>query len=72
MKSKSIKFRCKLHALCGLGGYPYRLDIYSGKTADAHCRFGLDGNVVVSLVDIAKDMAENDIEFFFNNYFTNR
>ena len=57
MKSKSTKFRCKLHSLCGQGGYPYHLDIYSGKTEDAHCRYSLDGNVVVSLVDIAKDMA---------------
>ena len=70
MKSKPIKFGYKLWALCGVDGYTYHLDIYCGKSEENHGRFGLGGNVVLSMVDIANDMGEKDIEFFFDNYFS--
>ena len=70
MKSKPIKFGYKLWAMCGVDGYTYHLDIYCGKSEEAHGRFGLGGNVVLSMVDIANGMGEKDIEFFFDNYFS--
>ena len=64
MKSKPIKFGYKLWAMCGVDGYTYHLDIYCGKSEEPHGRFGLGGNVVLSMVKIANEMDEKNIEFF--------
>ena len=70
MKSKPIKFGYKLWALCGVDGYPYHLDIYCGKTEEAHGEYGLGGNVVLSMVNIVDEFEEKNVEFFFDNYFS--
>ena len=70
MKSKLIKFGYKLWALRGVDGYPYHLDIYCGKSEEAHGKYGLGGNVVLSMVELANAFGEKDSEFFFDNYFS--
>ena len=73
MKSKPTKFRYKIWSLCGNDGYPYHLDIYFGKFEGPGNEFGLGGKVVLEMVDVLKDMNDDDItncEFFFDNYFT--
>ena len=47
----------------------YHLIIYCRATGEAHGRFGLGGNIVNTMVDVANGMDETAIEFFFDNYF---
>ena len=73
MKSKPIKFGYKIWSLCGNDEYPCHLDVYCGKTEGPGNEFRLGGKVVPEMVDVLKDMNDNDIsncEFFFDNYFT--
>ena len=73
MKSKPIKFGYKIWSLCGNNGYPYHLDIFCGKSEGPGNEFGLGGKVVSGMVDVLKDMNDDDItncEFFFDYYFT--
>ena len=53
--------------------YPYHLDLYCGKSEDPGNKFGLDGKAVLGMVNVLKDMKDDDInncEFFLDNYFT--
>ena len=73
MKSKPIKFGWKIQCLCGNDGYPYHLDIYCRKFKDSGNKFGLDGKVALEMVNVLKDMKDDDItdwEFFLDYYFT--
>ena len=73
MKAKPIKFGYKLWSLCGDDGYPYHLDIYCGKSNVTHGNYGLGGNVVLSMVDIAEKLGEKtNVEFFFDNFFSSQ
>ena len=72
-KSKPIKFEQKIWNLCGNDGYPYLLDIYCGKSADPEYKFDLYGKVVLEMVNVLKDMKDDDItncEFFLDYFST--
>ena len=56
-------------SLCGNDGYPYHLDIYCGKSKDPGNKFGLDGKIVLEMVNVLKGMKDDDItncEFFLD------
>ena len=53
--------------------YPYHLVLYCGKSEDPGNKFGLDEKAVLGMVNVLKDMRDDDInnsEFFLDNYFT--
>ena len=68
----TIKFGYKLSSLCSNDGYRYHLDIYCRKSGEPINKFGLDGKVVLEMVNVLKDMNDDitKCELFFDNYFT--
>ena len=68
-----IKFGYKVWSLCGNDGYPYHLDIYCEISERPRNGFVLGMKVVLEMVNVLKDMNDDDItkcEFFLDNYFT--
>ena len=63
-----IKFGYKVWSLCGNNGYPQHLDFYCGISERPRNGFVLGGKVVVEIVNVLKDMNDDDItkcEFFW-------
>ena len=66
---KPIRFGYKLWGLCGPDGYPYKLNIYTGK-CETHTE-ALGSSVVNAKVNV---VIENSVaskhRFYFDNFFT--
>ncbi len=52
IKGKPIRFGYKLWAVCGAGGYPYKLKIYTGKDSTRRSEEPLGQQVVKDLLDV--------------------
>ena len=66
IKMKPIKFGFKLWMLCSADGFPYNIQIYTGKSEDTG---PLGQRVVIKLLECVTD-ADNHI-VYFDNFFTN-
>lgn len=70
IKGKPIRFGYKLWGLCGNDGYPYRLELYSGKQK---CQRQLPWStlIVEQMADkIISHSSPTEHEVFFDNFFT--
>ena len=61
MKSKPIKFGFKLWSLCGHDGYPYHMEIYTGKSEEKFV-FGLGGDVVQKMINTVIEIDEGNLK----------
>ena len=67
MHNKPVKFGYKLWSLASSNGYPFHIDVYSGK-GNSPLETTLGEHVVLKLVDIVDDVTQHTITF--DNYFT--
>lgn len=70
IRGKPIRFGFKLWSLCAVNGYPYHLQIYTGRDTSTSSE-PLGTRVVKSMVDVVSTYS--DIEshsFYFDNFFT--
>jgi DNA excision repair protein ERCC-6 len=69
IKGKPIRFGYKLWCLCGSDGFPYHLEIYTGRKAASDGPLGT--RVINTMIDVVKcHSCVKDHEFFFDNFFT--
>ncbi|XP_050297255.1 piggyBac transposable element-derived protein 3-like [Anthonomus grandis grandis] len=68
IKGKPIRFK-NWALLCSSNGYMISFEIYTGKS-DAEKVFGLDGDVVMSLLHKSEVPSNQGYKIFVNNYFT--
>ncbi|XP_043191510.1 piggyBac transposable element-derived protein 3-like [Amphibalanus amphitrite] len=74
MKGKPVRFGFKLWVLASSDGYPYQVEMYTGKNAGpgegrAGCEsLGLGGDVVLRLLECLQTPAQHHV--FFDNYFS--
>jgi hypothetical protein len=70
MKMKPVRFGFKLWVLAATDGYPYALQIYTGKTI-GNVKQPLGFRVVESLLQPVKDLSEpGKHTVYFDNFFT--
>lgn len=69
IRGKPIRFGFKNWALCSSSGYMVAFDIYTGKN-NTEKRFGIGGDVVVSLIKSAEVPASSGFQIYFDNYFS--
>ncbi|KAJ8909477.1 hypothetical protein NQ315_015407 [Exocentrus adspersus] len=70
-KGKPIWFGFKNWALCTDNGYLLAFDIYTVKSTEpGRHEFGLEGQVVLSLLDLAGIPSNAGYKLYFDNYFT--
>lgn len=71
LPDKPHKWRFKLFVICGVSGYGYKFEVYSGqenKCASGEPQLGASANVVVRL---AREVPTNqNYRIFFDNYYT--
>ncbi|XP_030763273.1 piggyBac transposable element-derived protein 2-like [Sitophilus oryzae] len=70
IKGKPIRFGYKNWALCTRTGYCVTFDIYTGKSDARENKFGLGGDVVLTLLENAKICPNSGYKIYFDNYFT--
>ena len=69
IRGKPIRFGYKIWTLCSTDGYPYHLNIYTGKVANNPVPLG--SRVVNKMVDIIKEHSDPiNHELYFDNFFT--
>lgn len=68
IKAKPIRFGFKLWSLCSSNGYPYHMNIYTGKSADSTEPLG--SKVVNGFIDIVRQNSDVTKHYFFDNFFT--
>ena len=73
MKGKPVRFGFKLWVLASSGGYPYRVELYTGKNTGQSDNsqtesLGLGGDVVLRLLDCLQ--APQQHEVYFDNFFS--
>lgn len=66
IRGKPIRFGYKLWALCSSDGYPYHLEIYTGKSEERVAPLG--ESVVMKLANLVEN--PNEKELYFDNFFT--
>ena len=66
IRGKPIRFGYKLWALCSSDGYPYHLDIYTGR--DANRASPLSESVVMKFADLLENSSGKAL--YFDNFFT--
>ncbi|CAB4064699.1 unnamed protein product [Lepeophtheirus salmonis] len=63
----------KIWCLCSKGGYLYAFDLYMGKSSNTessnYSKFGVVGNVILSLIGQAKIPRNEDYKIFYDNFF---
>lgn len=69
IKGKPIRFGYKNWAICNSSGYMISFEVYTGKS-DSEKRFGLGGDVIMSLLEKSEVPPSNGHKIFFDNYFT--
>lgn len=69
IKGKPIRFGFKNWALCTSSGYNVAFDIYMGKDENKKV-FGLGGDKVISLIEMAEVPPKQGYKIFFDNYFS--
>ena len=68
IRNKPIRFGYKLWALCGNDGFPYHVQIYTGKSED---KSPLGQRVVQTMVDVVKTASKPERhELYCDNFFT--
>jgi len=71
IKGKPIRYGYKIWCLCGTDGFPYHLQIYTGKTADGKTSVPLGSRVINDLIDRVKPHTDLLCHaFYFDNFFT--
>lgn len=70
IRGKPIRFGFKVWMLCSSTGYPYAMDIYSGKKSESdNCISGqLGPRVVNELLSVVGDNSQHEV--YFDNFFT--
>jgi DNA excision repair protein ERCC-6 len=66
IRSKPIRFGYKIWMLCSSGGYPYNMQIYSGKDSDENGPLG--HRVINKMTEVIEKPSNHEI--FFDNFFT--
>ena len=67
IRGKPIRFGYKLWMLCSADGFPYRAEIYCGKTDRPQNR-SLGEHVILSMLDVVPVKTQH--ELYFDNFFT--
>ena len=68
IRNKLIRFECDVWCFCGENGYPYQLNVYTGKSENDVAPLGT--RVVKGMVDIVKEHSDQKRhELFFDNCF---
>ena len=71
IRGKPIRFGFKIWALCGSDGYPYKLDIYTGRSSNRDPRLPLGQQVVEDMLAVVSRLSEPaKHEVFFDNFFS--
>jgi hypothetical protein len=70
IRGKPVRFGFKNWALCHSTGYMVAFDIYVGKNADTVKKFGIGGDVVISLMKSANIPSHAGYKLYFDNYFS--
>lgn len=70
IRGKPIRFGFKNWAICSSTGYLYGFDIYTGKSDKKENVFGVGGDVVLKLIELAKVPPNKGFKIFFDNYFS--
>jgi DNA excision repair protein ERCC-6 len=65
-----IHFGFKYWALCSCEEYMITFKVYNGKDSDRIHQYGLRGDSVLSLINVAGVRAHGGRKVFFDNYFT--
>ena len=67
IKGKPIRFGFKIWMMCSSSGYPYNMQLYSGKVQDKPTQ-PLGSRVVKDMLSVVKEPSNHSI--FFDNFFT--
>jgi hypothetical protein len=70
IRGKPVRFGFKNWALCHSTGYMVAFDIYVGKNADTVKKFGIGGDVVISLMKSANIPSHAGYKLYVDNYFS--
>jgi hypothetical protein len=70
IRGKPVRFGFKNWALCHSTGYMVAFDIYLGKNADTVKKFGIGGDVVISLMKSANIPSHAGYKLYVDNYFS--
>ena len=71
IKGKPIRFGYKIWSLCGEDGYPYKMNIYSGKNSSQLSDESLGQRVVLNLLELVTNLSEPKYhEVSFDNFFS--
>jgi hypothetical protein len=70
IRGKPVRFGFKNWALCHSTGYMIAFDIYVGKNADTVKKFGIGGDVLISLMKSANIPSHAGYKLYFDNYFS--
>ena len=58
IKSKPIRFGYKIWSLCGEDGYPYKMNMYTGKNSSQRSDEPLGQRVVLNLLELVTNLSE--------------
>ena len=67
IKGKPIRFGFKIWMMCSASGYPYNMQLYSGKVHDKPAQ-PLGSRVVKDMLSVVKEPSKHSV--FFDNFFT--
>ena len=71
IRGKPIRFGFKIWALCGADGYPYKLDIYTGKNSNRDPKIPLGQQVVEDMLSVVSSKSRPEHHaVFFDNFFS--
>ena len=71
IKGKPICFKYKIWSLCGEDGYPYKINIYTGKKSSQRSDEPLGQRVVLNLLELVTNLSEPKyLEVYFDNFFS--
>ena len=71
IKGKPIRFGYKIWSLCGEDGYPYKMNIYTGKNSSQRSDEPLGQRVVLNLLELVTNLSEPKYhDVYFDNFFS--
>lgn len=68
IRGKPIRFGYKIWMICSSNGYPYKMEIYSGKQNGAKADAPLGSRVVMDMLSVVEQPEQHEV--FFDNFFT--